>query len=568
MAKNNPLRIFCKNCGAPAGFDIIRQTYSCPNCGEVSGMEEVQRNVTQWRELQKKNIKARTEGQGLEKHVCPTCGAQVVVKAGEASGACDFCGSKLVRKDLISPDQMPEMIIPFFITPEESKKRMLQFAEEHKSSPEGEAVLQSIDKLKGYYLPYQLARGPVAATVTRDATFRKYYCDGYLDGTAVNTSKQLDNLTLNEMEPFDWSEARPFEYGYIAGQNVKLSDISDAQTEKRILEEVEEDFRPEVERVMQTSGVDVHMQSGNLLTMPVLLPVYFIKAKYKDKGVTAVMNGQTGRIAISTGREKKTLPWVVEPILYTLATFAVLLFLFSRLEDGATLEGNIMMALLCTSVPCIIYFAVFSQGRDELVRRIVLKSDVSKAERKGSKLSIAEGGDVLENPYDNTPIFREKNEQGKLAPVHLRFYPMGRIVSIIFNTFVTIFLPAIIAAFIRFLEMKPGEKFMDGFSIGYGAAWYVIAFIIAIMYLSRGVRQDAYDHPYIYEILENGKEKLIGNSASRKLTVLSMFGVGAMDDDGKRIGLFRLLWMLGGVGLFLGGTLLFILIGCVAAILS
>ena len=568
MAKSNPLRIFCKNCGAPAGFDIIRQTYSCPNCGEFSGMEEVERNITRWRELHKKNLKARTEGQSLEKHVCPTCGAQVVFKAGEASGSCDFCGSKLVRKDLISADQMPEMIIPFFITPEEAKKRMLQFAEEHKKSPEGEAVLQNINRLKGYYLPYQLARGPVAATVSRDATNRKYYCDGYLDGTAVNTSKQLDNLTLNEMEPYDWSEARPFEYGYIAGQNVKLSDISDAQTEKRILEEVEEDFLPEVERVMQTSGVNLQMQSGNLLTMPALLPVYFIKARFKDSGVTAVMNGQTGRIAISTGREKKTLPWVVEPILYTLATFAVLLFLFSSLEDGAPLEGNIMMALLCTSVPAIIYFAVFSQGRDELVRRIVLKSDVAKAERKGTKLSIAEGENVLANPYDNTPIFREKNDKGKLVPVHLRFYPIGRIVSIIFNTFVTIFLPAIIAAFIRFIEMKPGEKFMDGFSIGYGAAWYVIAFIIAIMYLSRGVRQDAYDHPYIYEILENGKEKLIGNSASRKVTVLSMFGGGAKDDDGKPIGLFKMLYLLGGVGLFLGGTLLFILIGCVAAILS
>ena len=47
-----------------------------------------------------------------------------------------------------------------------------------------------------------------------------------------------------------------------------------------------------------------------------------------------------------------------------------------------------------------------------------------------------------------------------------------------------------------------------------------------------------------------------------------MFGVGEPDDDGKRIGFFRYLWMLGGVGLFLGGTLLFILIGCVAAILS
>ncbi len=543
--KMNPLRIFCKNCGAPAGFDIIRQTYSCPNCGQVSGIQEVERKMSQWRDLNKKNIKASSTGQALEEHSCPTCGAQVIFKAGEASGTCDFCGSKLIRKDLLRPEQMPELIIPFFITPEEAKKRMLEWAHENEKTPEGQAVLSNMDQFKGYYLPYQLARGPVSATVTRDETNRSFYCDGYLDGTAVNTSKQLDNLTLNAMEPFDWSEARPFEYGYIAGQNVKLSDISDAQTEKRILQEVEEDFLPEVERVMQTEGVDIRLRSGNLLTMPVLLPVYFIKAKYKDTGVTAVMNGQTGRIAVSTGREKKSRPWLWNWFLYTLGTFLLLTFLF----------GNAWVGLYITAVP-------------EVVRSIVLKTEAAKAERKGNALSIAEGEDVLENPYDNTPVFRERNDEGKLVPVHLRFYPISRMVTVIVNTFVTVFLPAIIAAFFRWASMKEGEKFMDSFSPGYGAAWYCIAFIIALLYLSKGIRMDAFDHPFIYEILENGREKLIGDSDSRKLTVLSMFGVGVKDENGESWGLIKTLRMMGGTGLFLGGALLLILIGSVAAIIS
>ena len=513
--KMNPLRIFCKNCGAPAGFDIIRQTYSCPNCGQVSGIQEVERKMSQWRDLNKKNIKAGSAGQALEEHSCPTCGAQVIFKAGEASGTCDFCGSKLIRKDLLRPDQMPELIIPFFITPEEAKKRMLEWAHENEKTPEGQAVLSNMDQFKGYYLPYQLARGPVSATVTRDETQRSFYCDGYLDGTAVNTSKQLDNLTLNAMEPFDWSEARPFEYGYIAGQNVKLSDISDAH----------------------------RLRSGNLLTMPVLLPVYFIKAKYKDTGVTAVMNGQTGRIAVSTGREKKSRPWLWNWFLYTLGTFLLLTFLF----------GNAWVGLYITSVPFIIYGVMFSQNGSEVVRSIVLKTEAAKAERKGNTLSIAEGEDVLENPYDNTPVFRERNDDGKLVPVHLRFYPLSRMVSVVVNTFVTVFLPAIIAAFFRWVDMKEGEKFMDSYSPGYGAAWYCIAFIIALL--------------FIYEILENGKEKLIGDSDSRKLTVLSMFGVGVKDENGERWGLIKTLRMMGGIGLFLGGALLFILIGSTAAII-
>ena len=78
------------------------------------------------------------------------------------------------------------------------------------------------------------------------------------------------------MEPFDWTGARPFEYGLIAGMPVKLNDSSDADIDARILEEVSEDFRPEVERVMQTSGVTIHAKTGNMSTISALLPVYFM----------------------------------------------------------------------------------------------------------------------------------------------------------------------------------------------------------------------------------------------------------------------------------------------------
>ena len=116
--------------------------------------------------------------------------------------------------------------------------------------------------------------------------------------------------------------------------------------------------------------------------------------------------------------------------------------------------------------------------------------------------------------------------------------------------------------------MKEGEKFLDGFAPQYGAAWYCIAFIIALLYLSKGIRRDAFDHPYIYEILENGKEKLVGDSDSRKLTVLSMFGIGVKDKNGESWGLIKTLRMMGGEGLLFAGLFLFILLGSVAAIIS
>lgn len=409
-------------------------------------------------------------------------------------------------------------------------------------------------KFKGCYLPYQLVRGPVHGTISRDGNSRKYQCDGYLEGTAVNTSSQLDNLVLNEVEPFDWSAARPFTYGYIAGHKVKLNDISEAQTEKRILAEAAQDFRPEVERVMQTSGVGIQLTSGSLMELSVLLPVYFIKSGK----LTAVMNGQTGRIAVSKEREKKSYPWMIEPLLYTiLATLLLSIPWHLQIEE----------IFLVAFVFAAIFFSIMGDGRKSLIHRITMQSENSKAKRENGELKIEEGKGILKNPCDNTPVFYEKNNQGRCVPVKIRFYSLRRWFSILTNTFVTVFLPAILAAFVRWVYMEPGEAFMDGYRMQYGAAWYVLAGMIAVMYLAKGVRRDVYEHPILYEILPNGKKRLIGRRKDRKVGILGMFGIGQTQSDGKKLTVFRLIKGLGGIGILLAAVTIVLLIGSTAAII-
>ena len=552
---NIPLRIYCKNCGAPAGFDIINQTYRCPFCGGLSGIQEAKQEVYAWRQLQKERIETKADGQNLEEHSCPSCGARFVFRSGEASQTCDFCGSKLIRREFSCPEQMPELIIPFFITPEEARQRMLDWGHKNQKTPEGRSVVSSMNKLHGCYLPYRLVRGPVYGTVTRDGTSRKYQCAGYLEGTAVNTSRQLDNLVLNGIEPFDWSQSRPFEYGYISGQNVKLTDISDAEIDSRIREEAAADFLPEVEKVMQTSGVTVQTETGNIDTLSVLLPVYFIKSGR----LTAVMNGQTGRISVSKSRKKKSNPWMLEPLLYTL---------LATLLSGLFYRFSLFPLLLFGFVFACIFFAVMGDGRRSLIRSVMLRSEAAKARREDGELKIDEARDILKNPYDNTPVFYEINDQGQTVPVKVRFYSFGRWLYICTNTFVLVFLPALIAALLRLAQMEPWEAFTDGYRIGYGAVWYVLAGFLAILYLAKGVRRDVYDHPILYEILPDGRKRLIGKRSDRRISVLAMFGVGKRESNGKKLTLFRMIGAMGGIGIFLLAAVLITLVGSIAAIIS
>ncbi|MGN0658457.1 MAG: hypothetical protein ACI4LA_02500 [Emergencia sp.] len=553
-SRKDPLRVYCRNCGAPAGFDILHQTYRCPYCGELTGIQEARENVAEWRTLQKENT--RKQEYSLQLYSCPACGTQVSFPEGDASAVCDFCGSALVRNEFSDEAEMPEMIIPFFITPEEARQRMLDWGHAHENTPEGRSVVSSMDKFRGYYLPYQIVRGPVSAEVSRDGNRRNYHCGGYLEGTAVNTSAQLDNLVLNGIEPFDWSAAQPFEYGYIAGQNVKFSDMSDADTNDRIMEECAEDFLPEVERVMQTSGVDLKMETGEISAIPVLLPVYFIRSGK----LTAVMNGQTGRIAVSHRREKTSSPWMIEPLVYTVLATAASAF-FTGFDPSAIFVSALMFACL--------FFAIMGEGKRSLIRRITMRTESAKAGREDGVLKIEEGKDILKNPYDNRPVFYEENDSGENVPVKIRFFSFTRIVKIAVNAAVLVYLPLIVAALVHLVDISDTERdFAEGFHPVYGAAWYVFAGLLAVIYFAKGVRGDVYDHPILYEIRPDGKKKLMGRRASRKVGVLSMFGIGERRPDGKKLTIVRFFTGLGGIGIFAGICVAVLFAGSIAGILS
>ena len=553
MSKNrSPLRIYCKKCGAPAGFDIINQTYRCTSCGEVTGIQEARDSVYEWKKLQKENLMASSAAEHGEECSCPSCGARVYFAAGDASEKCAFCGSKIVRGQFADESQFPEMIIPFFITPDEARKRMLEWGHKHEKTPEGRSVVSSMAQFGGYYLPYRIVKGPVYAEVFRDGNGRKYECGGFIEGTAVNTSKQLDNLVLNEAEPFDWSEARPFEYGLIAGIPVKLNDSSDADIDARVIEEVAEDFRPEVEKIMQTSGVTINAKTGSMSTISALLPVYFIRSGK----LTAVMNGQTGRIAVSKDRKKVSYPWVIEPLIYTVILTLIM---------GWWSHWYSEMVILSAVVFGLIIFSAMGDGRGSLIRRVTLKSRASAAKRQDGELVIDESKNILKNPYDNTPVFYEADETGRKVPVRIRFYTFGRWLSILFNGIITVTLPLIVGAFLRWADMEEGETFMEGFHPLYGAAWYTLTAFIVILYFVKGVRKDAYDHPIIYQIFSNGKTRLMGKRRDRKLSVLSMFGIGSVDKNGQKLTVFRLIRNLGGLGVGMALIIFFIFLGSTLA---
>lgn len=574
-----PLQIRCTVCGAPPEFNIIEQKYHCQNCGAFIGIEEPVVELNGWRELRGKEIRAGLTQSGCQIHACQNCGAQVVIPEGEATGACEFCGGKLVSRDFRDQEDFPEIIIPFYLTLEEARAQLKQWAADNKGKKEANTILSNLKNLRGYYLPYQLVKGPMSCCITRDQAFsdRPFDCKSYLQGLAVNTSKQFDNQVLNAAEPFDWSGLKPFEFGYVAGQKIKLSDLDTEGTQLRIRQEVEEDYRPVVEKTLETTGLTLLSSCGTLLSVSALLPVYVLqdlppavpadqpdremeapgdsqKQKRKKKGqknrpqprLWAVVNGQTGRVAVAPDREtpKKTYPWLIEPTILTLLAAAFFAWFFDGAWDGAAM-GAAAFGL--------IFFTAFSEGRGAEFRSMIFRGAESRASRTGRRLTVesvhggsnpgmvsanagfgagaAEAEGESRAQYGGTelyskaapPVFFEA-VQGKEVPVTLKFYTPLRMVAILVFAVAFNALPQILAGFFLLtgLAAPPAEWH-------YGLGWMVLGLpITVILWVALG-RIRIYNHPSVRQILADGSTKAVstdrdqGNSISDNLKEMAQF---------------------------------------------
>ena len=117
----------------------------------------------------------------------------------EALSNCAFCGRSLVRSEYLDTDGHSENDLPLRLTEEEAGERFKEWCDKNSGKAEAKHLRPLLKELKGFYLPYELVRGPVHMTVSRMDGGGNYPCDGFINDEFVNRSKQLDNLLLDGM---------------------------------------------------------------------------------------------------------------------------------------------------------------------------------------------------------------------------------------------------------------------------------------------------------------------------------------------------------------------------------
>ena len=472
-----PIHIYCSSCGAPAKFDIAAQVYRCAYCGGETGIREPLQEKQGFRRTHREKLAARKPAFPLEEARCTGCGAQVIFPEGEALSACAFCGRSLVRRSYLKTEGFPEILIPFEITADQARENLLAWCDKNRSKSEAKAIRAHIQELKGFYLPYELVKGPTNCSVKRRES-QAFRCRGFWEGSFVNTSRQLDNLLLDGMEPYDLEKVKEFDFSYLAGQRVKVRDTGEEETARRIADEVAAKYRPFAEKAMETRGVTLEADTENMVKLSAVLPAYYLRAG----NTLAAVNGQMGKVAVQEQRDRFLLPWWINPLLGSLlfpaATYGVMRFFGAEHRPSLFVAGGLALVLLFVLFTA--YHNTFGGlGRERLPRRI-FTSDKRR--------------ETLPDPEFYLPI------DGRNRAVELRFTTPRRLLNMTLLPLLVIFLPAIFAFVLNGFSAQ-------GLTIAGATVWLCIAVPIAPVYVLKFGRLDLYRHPILHYRADNGRRK-------------------------------------------------------------
>ena len=325
--ENQVLEYKCPGCGGGLIFGEDNQQMQCPYCDSIFPIDEVlNHNIQigasadpdfQWEESQTENL-SDAEQEVLKSFVCSSCGGEIVTEETTAATFCPYCGNPTILPGRVSGGLRPDGVIPFKTSKEDAKTAFLNLCKGKPLLPKLFTEDQRLEKITGMYVPFWLYdcesdfRGHYKGTRVHrwsDANYTytrtEYYhlaraADAEFVSIPMDASKNMENAIMESIEPFDYGQLVDFETAYLSGFLADKYDVEAQEGQSRVRERVEQSIHGLIGNTLVGYSTVIPMsQQLNVRhgrARYVLLPVWMLHTKYKDKTYVFAMNGQTGKM--------------------------------------------------------------------------------------------------------------------------------------------------------------------------------------------------------------------------------------------------------------------------------
>lgn len=291
------------------------------------------------------------EADGLRVYSCPSCGAELICDQSTAATACPYCGNPAIVPGQFSGALRPDYILPFRLSKDDAVQALRAHYKGKPFLPRSFTSANHIEQIQGVYVPFWLFDGGAEGAASYRASNTNVYETGDYEITEtrhyhvvragslafekipVDASSKMPDDHMDSIEPFDYTQLRPFSTAYLPGYladkyDVTIDDSRD-RADTRCRETLAQALRDTVTGygACVTEREDIALRRGKVHYA--LLPVWMLSTKWRGQDFLFAMNGQTGKLVgdlpTDRGRFWGMFAAIAAPL--TVALTAILQFL-------------------------------------------------------------------------------------------------------------------------------------------------------------------------------------------------------------------------------------------------
>ena len=317
----------CLNCGADIKYNPKEKLFICEYCNSKFTIDDIKKSKVKMDNSD--NLEREfSKMEDMEGYLCKNCGAEIISLDNISSTTCLYCKSSAIIKNRLSGVYKPESIIPFKFKKEDAIDAWIKLCKGRLLLPSGFKDTNNIEEMEGLYVPFWLYDCENNAYLRCDATRVATWVDSRYTYTKTDYYKverggnlkfesipndaatRFDDKIMNAIEPFNYNELIDFETSYLAGFLSEKYDVESSDAYKNAKVRIEEDSINYLRSEIKGYATVINKERNNNIqvnkTKYVLLPVYVLNIKYKDKIYHFAMNGQTkkmvGEIPVSKSK--------------------------------------------------------------------------------------------------------------------------------------------------------------------------------------------------------------------------------------------------------------------------
>ncbi len=323
----------CPSCGSSLAYDAKTKKLLCDHCGYSKEVPD----------FESKNYHDMN-GEDAKTYTCSSCGAQLITDENTSATFCNFCGNPTLIEDRLLDEAKPSGVVPFTVSKEQAKIIFRNWTKKGILTPKLLKKSATVEKMTGMYVPFWLydykARSQMKAKCTKtnvvrqgdyQITYTKHYVvnrdiEAKYNMIPADASEKMEDHIMDLLEPFEYQELVPFEMPYLSGFYAEKFNYAGEDMLPRIQKRVNEYITDTTkETIIGYSGVAVvenHL-SGECMDMEyVLMPVWTLFYRWKNKNYMFTINGQTGKVVADRP---------VDPVRGVVMFFTVAVIIFALL---------------------------------------------------------------------------------------------------------------------------------------------------------------------------------------------------------------------------------------------